>query len=565
MSYSSDVRPMRKVWGEVSRQEQTFSSLQKEEVRLTDLHKGLNDMMAKLLLAALALISSACVKVGPDFVRPEVAVSQNWLEADDTRIRNDAVEYRNWWRIFNDPVLDRLIDTAYRQNLSLRAAGVRVLEARAQLGIAGGQLYPQTQQAFGSLQYNRVSEYSTFSSFGSTLTTYAQDQIGITASWEIDFWGKFRRNIESADALLIATVADYDAMLVSLTADVASSYISIMTLQKRVDIARQNLEAQQENLKIVEARLQGGTTTQRDLEQAITVLSNTEATIPVLETQLQQAKNALCVLLGLPPGNLTDILKDAKGIPVAPPQIAVGIPADLLRRRPDIRSAEYQAIAQGAQIGVAKADLFPAFSLNGTFDFSAVNIGGARLSDMFRWSSREYALGPAAQWNIFNYGRIANNVRLQDARFQELLITYQNRVLAAQQEVENALVGFLRAQEAARFLVRSATAGKDSLSLSALQYQGGTTDFTTVLTAEQALLSTQDNLVATLGNVSANLVAVYRALGGGWQIREGMDLIPEEVKRTMANRTDWGDLLNQATYMAPTYRERGSAVRLPDW
>ncbi len=501
-----------------------------------------------------------CMKVGPNFQRPEVSISRNWMEAGDERVKSESADYRNWWKTFKDPVLDRLIDKAYRENLSIRIAGVRVLEARAQLGIAVGEFYPQTQQASGSLQYNRPSAGGAF-----PFPEYHESQIGANAAWELDFWGRFRRAIESADAGWHATVADYDNALVSLTADVANSYITIRTLEKRIRIARENAETQRESLKIAEARFKYGTVTQLDVEQAKTVLDNTLAAIPSLEAQLRQAGHALSVLLGLAPGDLSDYLKGPSEIPVSPPQVAVGIPADLLRRRPDIRSAEYQAAAQSAQIGVAKADLYPAFSLAGSFSFLSTDIGKSRLIDMFKWSSRDIQAGPLFQWSIFNYGRITNNVRLQDARLQELLITYQNAVLKAQQEVEDNLVAFLRAQERARFLARSTTAARNALDLAVKQYREGVRDFTTVLTAQQSLLNEQDNLAATLGSISSSLVGVYRALGGGWEIREGKDLVPPDIRKEMAKRTNWGDLLAPESYNPPVFEKPKSPARLPDW
>jgi len=519
----------------------------------------------KLYLLLLAPILFACgCMVGPNFTRPKADVSPNWIDAGDQRLKSDSSEYRNWWRVFHDPILDRLIDRAYRENLSLKIAGVRVLEARAQLGIAIGGLFPQTQQASGFLQYNRISENEPLAG-AFTRFTYSQDQIGINASWELDFWGRFRRTIESADASWLATVANYDSALVSLTSDVANAYILIRTLEKRIDIAHQNAETQRESLKIAESRFHYGTTSELDVEQAKTVLNNTLASIPTLETQLRQAKDALSILLGLPPSNLADYLEGSSEIPVSPPQVAVGIPADLLRRRPDIRSAEYLAVAQCAQIGVAKADLYPAFSLAGMFGFSSSDVGHSNLIDIFKWKSRTYQIGPAFQWNLFNYGRITNNVRLQDARLQELLIAYQNAVLAAQQEVEDNLVAFLRAQERAGFLAQSAAAARRSVDLAVLQYREGIKDFTTVLTAQQALLTEQDNLASTLGNISTSLVGVYRALGGGWEIREGKELVPPDVKDEMAKRTNWGKLLAPATYIPPASEEPRSLIRYPDW
>jgi NodT family efflux transporter outer membrane factor (OMF) lipoprotein len=517
-----------------------------------------------LVWLLLFLVMAGCVKVGPDFSPPAATVSPNWLEAGDQRVKTGAAEYRHWWRAFNDATLDRLIEKAYRENLSLRIAGVRVLEARAQLGIAIGGWYPQTQQAFGSVEKIRYSERSPQAVFSQNLH-YFQSEVGLTAAWELDFWGKFRRAIEAADASLEATVADYDSTLVGLTGDVASYYIQIRTLEKRLHIARQSVATQQETLKIAAARFRHGTTTQRDVEQAKTILANTEATIPALEIQWRQTQNALCILLGLPPSNLPDLLDRAGEIPAPPPQVAMGIPADLLRRRPDIRAAESRAAAQCANIGVAKADLFPAFSLTGTFSFVSSDVHPFNLADILQWRSRNASAGPSFQWNILNYGRLTNQVRAQDARFQQLLLTYQSAVLKAQQEVEDALTAFLQSQSRAGFLAESVDAARRSFDLAVLQYQGGTTDFTTVLTAQQALLSEQDSLASTLGDISRGLVGIYRALGGGWQLREGQDFVPEAVKAEMAQRTNWGRLLMPAAYAPPSSGERRTLIRAPDW
>jgi NodT family efflux transporter outer membrane factor (OMF) lipoprotein len=504
-----------------------------------------------------------CTMVGPDYVRPTVQVEQTWTDTGDKRVQTAPANYRDWWQAFKDPALNQLIGTAYRENLTLRIAGVRVLEAQAQLGVAIGSLYPQTQQGSGLFDRTRLSERSTDAA-AATQFTFNQAQVGLNASWELDFWGKFRRGVQSADASLQATIADYDNALVSLTADVASSYILIRTLGKRLSIAKENVRIQTESLQIAEARFLGGTTSQRDVEQAKTILANTQGTIPTLESQVRQAQNALCVLLGLPPTNLADRLKGKTEIPAPPPQVAVGIPADLLRRRPDIRSAELQAMAQCSRIGVAKADLYPAFSLTGQVGFQASDVSSFYLGNVFQWRSRSASFGPSFQWNLFNYGRITNQVRVQDARFQEALITYQNSVLKAQQEVEDNLVAFLKAQERARFLSDSTTSALRSLELAILQYREGITDFTTVLTAQQALLSEQDSLATTLGDISRNLVGVYRALGGGWEIREGQDFVPAEIRQDMAKRTNWGRLLAPAP-VAPPAEGQGRLIRAPEW
>ena len=521
------------------------------------------------LVAGLAMLVLGCTMVGPDYVRPPVKVEQTWIDTADKRVQIASANYKDWWQAFKDPALNQLIDTAYRENLTLQIAGVRVLEARAQLGIATGQLYPQSQQATGSLQKERISPGGVAgtspqrsSSFGGL--SLFQAQVGLTASWELDFWGKFRRAIQSADTSLQATIADYDNVLVSLTADVASGYILMRTLEKRLAIANENVRLQTESLQIAQARFLGGTTSERDVQQAKTILANTQSTIPTLESQLRQTKNALSVLLGLPPQDLANLVKGKGVIPAPPPQVAVGIPADLVRRRPDIRAAELRAAAQCDQIGVSKAELFPAFSLTGTFGPQASDVAKASLSDLFNWRNRAGSMGPTVQWNILNYGQITNNVRFQDARFQELLIAYQNSVLKAQQEVEDNLVAFLKSQERARFLSDSTTAAMRSLELAVIQYREGITDFTTVLTAQQALLSEQDSLAATLGDISRSLVGVYRALGGGWEIREGQDFVPAEIKETMARRTNWGRLLAPAA-VAPAPEGQSRLIRAPDW
>ncbi|MGA7562553.1 MAG: efflux transporter outer membrane subunit [Desulfobaccales bacterium] len=522
------------------------------------------------ILLIFILLSGACAKVGPDYVRPDTKVSQDWLEAGHPQLTNQPAEYRSWWQAFKDPVLDRFIETAYRENLTLRIAGVRVLEARAQLGVVTGQLYPQTQQATGSVLKERESAGTPIVGTGAASPrfgglSYWQSQVGLTASWEVDFWGKFRRAIESAQSGLLASVANYDNALVSLTGDVASDYISIRTLEKRLDIARENVETQEESLKIAEARFENGATSQRDVEQAKTVLASTQATIPVLQTQLRQAQDALSLLLGIPPARLTALSRNQAVIPAPPPQVVVGIPAELLRRRPDIRAAEYNAAAQCAQIGVSKAQLFPAFSLTGNFGMLSTDVGKDQLGNLFNWRNRQGSIGPTATWNILNYGQITNLVRVQDARFQELLVTYQNAVLNAQKEVEDNLIAFLRTQEQARFLEQGATAAANSLKLAVVQYREGITDFTTVLTAQQNLLSAQDNLATARGNISGSLVGVYRALGGGWEIREGRDFVPPETAEAMEKRTNWGKLLTPTGQTPPTPEQQKRLIRAPDW
>lgn len=493
------------------------------------------------LIAVIAvLLASGCVAVGPDFKRPRAPVADKWDEAGDASIKYSREEYRDWWTAFNDPALVRLIDLAYQQNLSLRTAGVRVLEARAQLGIAIGDLYPQQQLASASLSYNRIPISLPFIL---NSNTYWTDSFEAEAAWEIDLWGKLRRAIESADDAFLASVANYDDALVTLTGDVASAYVQIRTTETQIAIARDNVEKQKIALKIANARFHYGTATKLDVYQAENVLGATEATIPQLTIQLNQSKNALSVLLGMPPGRIGELLAGSSSIPTAPAEITVGIPADLLRRRPDIRSAELQAAAQCAQIGFAKADLFPTFTLMGSVGTVASNVNNGSLGGVFTSSSLVFSAGPSVQWNILNYGQITNNVRLQDARFQEALINYQNSVLSAQQEVENGITVFVESRRQADFLSQSVDAAEGAVRIAIIQYRQGIADFTTVLTAEQNLYQAQNNRALAIGSIALGLIATYRALGGGWQIREGNDFIPDKTRTEMTTRTNWGTLL----------------------
>src|SRR3989442_8520325 len=289
-------------------------------------HEIGRSIRSRLILLAPVLLAFAGCMIGPNYQPPKVSVSPNWGETGDQRISTESTTHRDWWRAFNDPVLDRLVARAYRDNLTLQQAGVRVLQARAQLGIAVGEVFPQTQQAIGSVEYYRTSDRATTGAAFKGSVAYWQSQIGAQATWELDFWGRIRRGIESADASLLATLADYDNTLVTLTADVANTYIALRTAEERIRIAPEHIDIQQQTLQIVAARFNYGTVTQLDVEQARTVLLNTQATLPTLETQRRQARDALSVLLGMPPNDLRDLLEGASAIPVSPPQVIVGIP-----------------------------------------------------------------------------------------------------------------------------------------------------------------------------------------------------------------------------------------------
>jgi len=373
-------------------------------------------------------------------------------------------------------------------------------------------------------------------------------QMGFDAAWELDFWGRFRRGVESADASLYASIANYDDILVALTAEVARTYVLIRTFEKRLAVARENVKNQTESLRIAEARFEAGAASRLDVAQATALLKETQASISGLEVSLRQAKNGLATLLGILPTDVRDVLGGPKPVPTAPAEVAVGIPAELLRRRPDIRMAELQAAAQSARIGIGKSELYPRFSLKGSIGLQSSEKGGvlsnnAHFSDLFNSSSLTYFVGPTLQWPILNYGRLKNNVRVQDARFQQLVVNYQNTVLQAAQEVEDAMVGFLQTQEQTRLLSESVAQYQLSVDLSLIQYREGLTSYQRVVDAQRYLTQQQDNLASTTGSVAINLVAMYKALGGGWELRQGKDFVSEKTREEMRKRTDWGNLL----------------------
>ena len=498
-----------------------------------------------VVLFTLAFLVSGCM-VGPDFVKPDAQVEEGWLQQHNQTIKSEPTDFSEWWSVFNDPVLDNLIEIASRQNLDLQNAGLRILEARAQLGIAVGFQYPQTQQIGGEANANQLSENAP-NGAGADKFFYNY-QFGFDAAWELDFWGRFRRGVESANASLYTTLANYDDILVSLIAEVARTYFDIRTFEQRLVFARENVSLQEESLDVAAARFEFGAESELDVSQAKALLKQTQATIPPLEASLRQAKNALAILLGILPTEVQDILGPPKPIPTAPIEVAVGIPAELLRRRPDIRLAEFQAAVQSAQIGIAKADLYPSFSLVGSIGLQSSDKGGvlsnrANFSDLFTSGGITYFFGPSFQWPIFNYGRLKNNVRVQDARFQQLVVNYQNTVLRAFQDVEDATVGFLRTQEQTGFLSESVKHYRRSVELSLIQYSEGLTTYQRVIDAQRNLAEQEDTFASATGSVGTNLIALYKALGGGWELRLGKDFIPAKTMEEMRQRTDWGNLL----------------------
>jgi NodT family efflux transporter outer membrane factor (OMF) lipoprotein len=482
------------------------------------------------ILALLASLVAGCM-VGPTFHRPSAPTAAAWRDVDGERLRTDGGAPERWWRVFDDTALDDLIVRAYRENLPLRAAGLRVVEAQALRGIAFGNLFPQTQELTGALTYTHAS-LATGEPVPRRDVTVGQ--IGFDASWELDLWGRFRRELESADAGLLAFLADYDDVLVSLVGEVASDYVQLRVLEARLALARDNVRVQRESLDLARVRFEAGGTSDLDVQQATTLLADTEATIPQLESQERQTANALSVLLGVPASDLPPLAATDAAIPVAPPTVTVGIPADLLRRRPDVRRAEHQLAAQSARVGVAVADLLPHVELAGSIGLSADTaehlLAGHSLSALG---------GPQFVWPVLNYGRLLNEVRLQDATFQELVATYGDTVLRAQRDVENALVGYVRGAEQVARLTDAVTAADKAVDLSLIQYREGAADYTRVLDTQQAKLREDDSLASARGGVTLEVIALYKALGGGWELRQGADVVPEETKDEMRARMGW--------------------------
>jgi NodT family efflux transporter outer membrane factor (OMF) lipoprotein len=455
-------------------------------------------------------------KVGPEYSKPPVPLAAAWIQADDPRAQGPPPRDGRWWDAFQDPVLSSLVVLAYRQNPNLRAVGTRVLQARAQQAIAVGNIFPQSQQLLGLYPYGNIVKQPA--------------HIEVTAfnlSWELDFWGKFRRQVESANARLDASVENYDDALVTLFADVATNYVQYRVAQQRIKIARDNLQIQARLLATAERQQKVGTSNVLDVEQLRTLVEQTRATIPSLQIALGQANDRLSILVGEPPRELEPDLGNgpelsAPPMPHTPAAVAVGIPADLLRRRPDIRSAERRVAAQSAQIGVAKADLYPRIAI-GTV-LGQQDIG---LLSMITSSGGLAFITPQVSWPILNYGRIVNNVHLQDSRTEEAIAAYQSAVLTAAQEVQTALRGFLRSQEQADALARSAAAAAAASSIEERLFIEIKADVNRLFTLENSRLQAQDQLAVARGNIALDLISVYRALGGGWELRLHVDRLGE--------------------------------------
>ncbi len=481
-----------------------------------------------LTFGLLVLLLTGCAAVGPDYVPPEETIPEKFNTAlsedqkanltfpetgketenatiSETTKQVTPAMLADWWNTLEDPLLTQLVEWAIRGNLDLQLAQSRLREERALRGIAGTGLFP-TIEGGAAFTRQRTGEQL---GGGDEVNFYSS---GFDASWEIDLFGGIRRSIESAQASVEAREEELNDTLVTLVAEVAMNYIEIRAFQARLEAAVSNLKSQDETLQIVQDRLDAGLTSTLSLEQAKYNLENTKSEIPTLQTGIEQGKNGLAVLLGEYPGSLAEALEQYQKIPTVSVEVAVGVPADLLRRRPDVRRAERELAAQTAQIGVATADLYPKLFL-----FGSVGLESISAASFFTGPAAAFQLGPQITWPIFNAGRIRQNIKIEGERQNQALIQYESSVLTAVKDVENALIDFANEQVRRQALLKSTQSAKSAVSLARELYTAGLTDFIGVLDAERALFSFQDQLALSEGKVTSNLIRLYKSLGGGWK------------------------------------------------
>ena len=455
----------------------------------------------------IAVIASGCVTVGPDYEAPETVVPDRWEQAVSEEMSAEEPGFIRWWETLGDPQLSEYMDRAREGNPGLAAAVARIREARAFRAIAAGERVPDINGA-GGANRTRTTESYVPPTGERTDNVY---EYGASASWEADVWGRVRRLIESADANLDASLESYRDVLVLLYAQVAVTYTNVRTTQQRIQYTTSNIKTQSDALKLVEDRNKAGLASDLEVRQAELNLYRTESFLPVLQAQLTAAINQLSVLLGEPPNALYSELVATKPIPAGKDQIFVGIPGDLVRRRPDIRAAERSLASQTAQIGVATAALYPQFSLGGSFSMIS-----ADFNDSGDWDNRNWSFGGIFSWNLFDGGRVRGRIDVEDARTEQLLQNYEQTVLDALNEVETSMSNFAREQQRVASLTKSALAAQESVRLVLILYRTGLTDFQNVLDMQRSLFEEQDQLAASEGAVTTNLIDIYTALGGGW-------------------------------------------------
>jgi len=468
---------------------------------------------AAVLVGMILFILAGCSAVGPQYVREDPSVSPAWHTRltdglEDRQV--DPQELAQWWTMLDDPVLTGLVERAIESNLDLKEARVRLNEARSRRSIAGADRFP-TLGARASAGKSRSSEDS---GNGLERESYAT---GFDAAWELDLFGGVRRALEAAQSDYEATREDLNDVLVSISAEVALNYVEVRTFQERIEVNETNLAILNETYELVQSRAQAGLDDELAVFQARVNLESTRAQIPSLRSGLEEGMNRLALLLGEQPGALHAELEKARPIPVTPLEVAVGVPADILMRRPDVRSTERELAAQTARIGVATADLYPKITFSGSIGLDALS-----LDNLFTAGSRTWSYGPGIRWQVFNASAIRANIEVQSALQEQALIRYEAAVLAALEEVENALVDYAHEQQRREALIQAVDAARQAFELAQYKYQAGLTDFSTVLDSQRTLLSHQDQLAQSNGSVTTNLIRLYKALGGGW-----IPMVPE--------------------------------------
>jgi NodT family efflux transporter outer membrane factor (OMF) lipoprotein len=472
-------------------------------------------------LRALATVALAGCAVGPDYHPPKTQAPANWTEAQLGGATNSAMTVVEWWKTFHDAELNSLVERAVVANYDLRIAEGRLHEARALRAGALFDLGPKIDGSAGYTDQRQARNSLPFKTSGPLGSTIASNYLFQTdlydahfdASWEIDVFGGKRRALQEANALLASVEEDRRDVLVSVLAEVARNYVDVRDFQQRMAIANKNIAAQQDAVDIARARFHAGLASELDAKEAEVLLATTQSQVPAFEELLKQAVHRLGVLIGQEPGALLDELGATTPIPAPPPEVPVGLPSDLLRRRPDVRRAERQFAAATANIGVQTAELFPKFSLTGVAGFQSFSAG-----DWFGGGSKYWSAGPTVTWRILDYGHVRSQIQTANAQAQQSLALYDKTVLMSLEDVENALVAYSKEQVRHRSLQEAVNASRSAVEISNELYKNGLTSFLNVVDAERSLYQAEDELVQSERTVTVNLVALYKVLGGGWQM-----------------------------------------------
>jgi NodT family efflux transporter outer membrane factor (OMF) lipoprotein len=503
---------------------------------------------AYLVAITSTFMLAGCLMVGPDYSRPPVKAEEQYKTSTQTEFTESLGENSNkildpveWWKSFNDPTLNALLKEATSQNLSLQQTALRIYQLQAQLGVSEATLLPSANL---SASYNNNRNSSIQEAINDSNNLVSKNAL-VQMSWELDFWGKNRRSVQSSLNSYLSGVAAYYSADVSLTADMANTYINIRNFEELIAVAKTNLALQKESLRIAGARFKYGATSMLDLSQAQAQYEQTKAQIPGLLANLKKNQHAISILLGQLPNYYEKTYGNTKGSLKPPVELGVGMPIDLLRRRPDILQAEFDAASKSALIGVNKAQLYPTFTLSGTFGYATSNYGNLTSPNLFSWGNNSSGVSAGLYLPLFYRGAIVDQVRVQDAIFQQSLLAYQNQVLNAQKEVEDSLITISTTKSSKEDLGRGVIAAQSAADLALERYKTGQNDYTTVITAQQNLLNIQNSLVQTSSNELIGYVGAFKALGGGWTADMSPPKLPDQMVADMTDRTDWGSVLNR--------------------